>query len=92
MDRKVRAVKSPGKTRNFHSTRTEAPEARVGVQRIRGPSGVQERERELGFGALDEASQTLVELFNLLEDYAPAWYKKAHHDRALAAIKTLEEA
>ena len=28
----------------------------------------------------------LKELFILLEDYAPAWYTKEHHDRAIAAL------
>ncbi len=28
----------------------------------------------------------LKELFVLLEDYAPVWYTKEHHDRAIAAL------
>jgi hypothetical protein len=28
----------------------------------------------------------LEELFVLLEDYAPVWYTKEHHDRAIAAL------
>jgi hypothetical protein len=28
----------------------------------------------------------LEELFTLLEDYAPVWYKQQHHDRAIAAL------
>jgi hypothetical protein len=28
----------------------------------------------------------LKELFVLLEDYAPTWYIKEHHDRAIAAL------
>lgn len=28
----------------------------------------------------------LKELFVLLEDYAPSWYTKEHHDRAIAAL------
>jgi hypothetical protein len=28
----------------------------------------------------------LEELFALLEDYAPVWYKRKHHDRAIAAL------
>lgn len=30
--------------------------------------------------------QVLEELFQLLEDYAPAWYTEAHHNRAVAAL------
>ena len=32
----------------------------------------------------------LEELFVLLEDYAPAWYTKEHHDRAVRALLTRE--
>ena len=28
----------------------------------------------------------LKELYELLEDYAPAWYTEEHHNRALAAL------
>jgi hypothetical protein len=39
---------------------------------------------------LDEGIPTprevLEELFQLLEDYAPAWYTEAHHNRAVAAL------
>jgi hypothetical protein len=30
--------------------------------------------------------QVLEELFQLLEDYAPAWYTEAHHNRAVSAL------
>jgi hypothetical protein len=30
----------------------------------------------------------LAELFELLENYGPAWYNEAHHDRAIAALLT----
>jgi hypothetical protein len=32
------------------------------------------------------ARVVLEELFALLEDYAPVWYKQKHHDRAVAAL------
>ena len=32
------------------------------------------------------ARTVLEELFTLLEDYAPVWYKQEHHDRAIAAL------
>jgi hypothetical protein len=35
-------------------------------------------------------SDMLVELFELLEDYAPLWYTEQHHNRALAALRVLE--
>lgn len=31
------------------------------------------------------------ELFNLLEQYAPVWYTEDHHNRAVAALRVLEE-
>jgi len=31
------------------------------------------------------------ELFNLLEQYAPVWYTEGHHNRAVAALRVLEE-
>jgi prephenate dehydrogenase len=47
----------------------------------------------LGAFAHDEPSEgvptpreVLEELFQLLEDYAPAWYTEEHHDRAVAAL------
>lgn len=30
--------------------------------------------------------EVLVELFQLLEDYAPTWYTEAHHNRAVSAL------
>ena len=36
-----------------------------------------------------EASAALRELFELLEDYAPAWYTEEHHNRAAAALGEL---
>lgn len=34
-------------------------------------------------------SEVLVELFELLEEYAPSWYTEEHHDRALSALRIL---
>ncbi len=34
-----------------------------------------------------ETKTVLNELFELLEDYAPVWYKQEHHDRAMAALQ-----
>ncbi len=45
---------------------------------------------DLRFSATEETVPTtrevLEELFQLLEDYAPAWYTERHHDRAVAAL------
>jgi len=37
-------------------------------------------------------AEVLRELFNLLEQYAPTWYTDEHHNRAVAALRVLEEA
>ncbi|HTP68487.1 MAG TPA: hypothetical protein VMJ35_06245 [Dongiaceae bacterium] len=37
-----------------------------------------------------EAAEVFAELFALLEDYAPAWYSEDLHDRAEAALETLQ--
>ena len=37
--------------------------------------------------SLSEA-EVLLELFNLLEQYAPSWYTKEHHNRAVAALRS----
>ena len=33
----------------------------------------------------------LREIFNLLEQHAPAWYTEQHHDRAVVALRILDE-
>jgi len=38
------------------------------------------------FGQVDEA---FLELFKLLEEYAPSWYTERHRDRALSAMQGL---
>ena len=36
-------------------------------------------------------AEVLRDLFNLLEQYAPTWYTEEHHNRAVAALRVLEE-
>lgn len=33
----------------------------------------------------------LREFFNLLEEHAPVWYTEQHHDRAVVALRILDE-
>lgn len=42
-------------------------------------------------GKLDREQliRTLAELYELLEEYAPAWYTQKHHDIAAAALKAV---
>jgi hypothetical protein len=37
----------------------------------------------------EDNNAVLFELFQLLEDYAPAWYTEEHHNRAAAALEEL---
>ena len=67
-------------------------ETRVaGVQRIEEQGEVADRERAFEQRGVAEAREALVELYDLLEEYAPKWYTESHHARALAAIKALQE-
>jgi hypothetical protein len=52
---------------------------------------VADREREFKQRGVDDAREALVELFDLLEEYAPRWYTERHRARALAAIKSLQQ-
>ena len=33
-------------------------------------------------------AEVLLELFNLLEQYAPVWYAEEHHNRAVVALRS----
>lgn len=35
----------------------------------------------------DQLIEALSELYSLLERYAPAWYTRAHHEKAQAALR-----
>ena len=92
MDRKARVVKRPRTTRSFHSAKAQSRRgSKVSLHRIAGRSGVEDAEQDFKHAALNEAKEALVELFDLLEEYGPAWYTEVHHSRALAAIRALKE-
>jgi hypothetical protein len=38
-----------------------------------------------------KVGDVFVELFNLLEQYAPAWYTAEHHRRAIEALQVLRD-
>jgi hypothetical protein len=63
----------------------------VSLQRIDEQIEVADRERDFEQRGVAEAREALVELFDLLEEYAPKWYTVSLHARALAAIKVLQE-
>jgi hypothetical protein len=51
-----------------------------------------QREKSVGLRMeLAGVAEILRELFNLLEQYAPTWYTEEHHNRAVAALRVLEE-
>ena len=47
-------------------------------------------------GVRDEGSETtqlesaILELYNLLESYAPSWYTQEHHNRVESALRSLK--
>ena len=49
----------------------------------RQDSGQSERQRQT---QSPSAAEVLLELFKLLEQYAPTWFKEEHRNRAMAAL------
>ena len=47
-------------------------------------------EREFPAAKFKIVTKTFLELFALLEEYAPVWYSEQHHNRAVAAKRILE--
>ena len=47
--------------------------------------------RSDAFQPQSEFAGVFRELFNLLEEYAPLWYTEEHHNRAVAALRALQE-
>jgi hypothetical protein len=48
-------------------------------------------EKSHAFQAKSRFAEVFRELFNLLEQYAPAWYTEEHHKRAVAALRVLQD-
>jgi hypothetical protein len=40
---------------------------------------------------LTRGAEVLAELYELLEEYAPSWYRPQHHERAESALRLLRE-
>jgi hypothetical protein len=53
------------------------------------PTAINARAAALNRDRLPSAKPTevLAEIFELLEEYGPAWYTEEHHDRIVAALK-----
>ena len=47
------------------------------------------KKQDLREAQVATVTETLVELFELLEDYAPVWYTEEHHHHAVAALRLL---
>lgn len=55
-------------------------------------SGKSEHEESDAFQTQSpSAAEVLLELFNLLEQYAPIWYTEEHHNRAEAALRAFQK-
>jgi hypothetical protein len=52
------------------------------------PQSKKEESADLRF---EVVAETFLELFQLLQDYAPVWYTKQHQSRALAAHRILRK-
>jgi hypothetical protein len=92
VDRKARVARRSCTTHSFHATNAQSGRGtNVSLQRIEERSEVADRERDFEQREVAEARETLVALFDLLEEYAPKWYTESHRARALAAIKALQE-
>lgn len=45
------------------------------------------RKRRSATPSVDELVEALTGLYQLLEEYAPPWYTREHHDKALSALQ-----
>ena len=61
---------------------------RFGINEPGPPQGVNKKLCESEFEVI---AQAFVELFELLEEYAPVWYTEQHHNRAIAAQRILQK-
>ena len=59
-------------------------------QRMNKPALSQGEKENSCFSEFKIVAEAFLELFELLEDYAPAWYTQQHHSRALAAHRILQ--
>jgi len=56
------------------------------VQQARSEFGMEDCGVSVRGTASSAPSEVFRELFELLEEYAPAWYTEEHHNRAIAAL------
>jgi hypothetical protein len=54
------------------------------------PRSLPPSERDLPGAKFKIVAKAFLELFELLEEYAPVWYSEQHHNRAVAAKRILE--
>ncbi|MGB7844888.1 MAG: hypothetical protein WBL63_04680 [Candidatus Acidiferrum sp.] len=61
----------------------------TGLERAEGASSGKRVRNRKQLESVDPR-EVLVELFGLLEEYAPIWYTDEHHNRALATLRALK--
>jgi hypothetical protein len=53
------------------------------------PGGIMHTESDVETGPLF-VIEALADLYHLLENYAPSWYRKEHHEKAAAALSAVK--
>lgn len=54
-------------------------------------SGRHRKKSDVSQTELSFAAEVFLELFKLLEQHAPAWYSEEQHNRAVIALRVLQE-
>jgi hypothetical protein len=54
-------------------------------------SGSHHKKPDVSQTQLSFVAEVFLELLKLLEQYAPAWYTEEQHNRAMAALRVLQE-
>ena len=54
-------------------------------------SGRHRKKSDISQMQLSFVAEVFLELFKLLEQYAPGWYTEEQHNRAVAALRVLQE-
>lgn len=55
------------------------------------PGPAEDENNKLRDSEFEIVTQSFLELFELLQEYAPVWYTEQHHNRALAAYRILRK-
>ena len=55
------------------------------------PGPPEDENNKLRDSEFEIVTQSFLELFELLQEYAPVWYTEQHHNRAVAAYRILRK-